>query len=226
MPFVPLINRTAFTFYSGAMSAEQLVHACAERGYPAAGLCDRDGLYAAVRFFKAAKRVGLKPVLGAEITGGTFRISDLGFGKERTVGRRLAGPSNPQSQIPNPKSSPVCLCEDRRGLRPPLRADHAPEPGAGPLRQGGGVRGGHGGRARGPPRLGRDPPLRPRESRQESGSGAGEPLRAPHGGPQGRRRRPRRGGLARSCPSSRRRGPPSWTPRATPSTASCAPPST
>ena len=55
MAFVPLLNRTAFTFYSGAMSAEGLVRACAERGHPAVGLCDRDGLYAAVRFYKAAK---------------------------------------------------------------------------------------------------------------------------------------------------------------------------
>ncbi len=73
MPFVPLVNRTAFTFYSGAMLPETLAAACAELGYPAAGLCDRDGLYAAVRFYKAARAAGIKPVLGAEITGGGYR---------------------------------------------------------------------------------------------------------------------------------------------------------
>jgi len=68
MSFVPLINRTAFTFYSGAMSPEDLAARCADLGYPAAGLCDRDGLYAAVRFYNAARTVGVKPVLGAEVT--------------------------------------------------------------------------------------------------------------------------------------------------------------
>src|SRR5512135_2038433 len=98
MPFVPLLNRTAFTFYSGAMSAEELVRACAEHGYGAAGLCDRDGLYAAVRFFKAAKRVGLKPVLGAEITGDGSR--EQGAGRRRIVDG--SGGSASRSPLPAP----------------------------------------------------------------------------------------------------------------------------
>lgn len=77
MPFVPLVNRTAFTFYSGAMLPETLAKACAGRGYAAAGICDRDGLYAAVRFYKAAKAAGIRPVLGAEITGKTLGIHEL-----------------------------------------------------------------------------------------------------------------------------------------------------
>ena len=225
MPFAPLINRTAFTFYSGAMSAEQLVHACAERGYPAAGLCDRDGLYAAVRFFKAAKRVGLKPVLGAEITGGTFRISDLGFGKERTVGRRLSGPSNPQSQIPNPKSSlfvfaktdegyaRLCGLITRRNLEPD-RFDRVGECAAA-------TAGGHLALLASDvtllyalEKVGKKAGVERRATSSRASRGTQRPTATPAP--------PRTGS---NCPSSPRRGPPSWTPRATPSTASCAPPS-
>ena len=61
---------------------------------------------------------------------------------------------------------------------------------------------------------------------KKAGAEAGEPLRAPLGGPQGRRRRPRRGGLAQAARSSPRPWPPSRTPRATPSTGSCGPSST
>lgn len=68
MAFVPLINRSAYTFASGTLTPEALAEACAGLGHAAAGLCDRDGLYGAVRFTKAAKAAGLKPLLGVEIT--------------------------------------------------------------------------------------------------------------------------------------------------------------
>ncbi len=98
MFFVPLVNRSAFTFYSGAMSVEQLVCVCAERGYNAAGLCDRNGLYAAVRFYKAAKRVGLKAVLGAEITGDGSR--EQGAGRRKNTGGSVG--SACRSPLPAP----------------------------------------------------------------------------------------------------------------------------
>ena len=82
MPFIPLLNRTAFSFYSGAMDVGGLVEACARLGHGAAGLCDRDGLYGAVRFTKACKAAGIRPVLGAELTAGS---RDKGQG---TGGRR------------------------------------------------------------------------------------------------------------------------------------------
>ncbi|MEJ2367179.1 MAG: DNA polymerase III subunit alpha [Acidobacteriota bacterium] len=50
------------------MSVEGLVEQAAAKGYGAAGLCDRDGLYAAVRFYNLAKRANLKPILGVELT--------------------------------------------------------------------------------------------------------------------------------------------------------------
>ncbi|MEW5765027.1 MAG: DNA polymerase III subunit alpha [Acidobacteriota bacterium] len=116
MEFAPLVNRSAFTFYSGTLTPEGWAEACARKGYAAAGLCDRDGLYGAVRFYKAAKAAGLHPVLGAEITDGTFRISDLGFGERRNhVASSGAVSSNPKSQIPNYKSSLFAFARDLEG---------------------------------------------------------------------------------------------------------------
>lgn len=68
MAFVPLINRSAYTFASGTLTPEALAEACAGLGYPAAGLCDRDGLYGAVRFTQAGKAAGIRPLLGVEVT--------------------------------------------------------------------------------------------------------------------------------------------------------------
>ena len=138
MPFVPLLNRTAFTFYSGAMSAEQLVHACTERGYTAVGLCDRDGFYAAVRFYKAARKAGIRAVLGAEITGTKIRIRKAESGNLMEFGKRNSESGNmkilgfhfrtPNSGIPNSSLfafaktnegySRLCQLITRRNLEP------------------------------------------------------------------------------------------------------------
>ncbi len=123
MFFVPLVNRSAFTFYSGAMSVEQLVGACAGRGYAAAGLCDRNGLYAAVRFYKAAKRAGIKPVLGAEITGDGSR--EQGAGRRRSVGSSCGSASRFPLPAPlfvfaktNEGYARLCHLITRRNLEP------------------------------------------------------------------------------------------------------------
>src|SRR3989442_15060184 len=40
----------------------------ARRGMPAVALCDRDGVYGAPRFTRAALDAGVKPIIGSEIT--------------------------------------------------------------------------------------------------------------------------------------------------------------
>ena len=116
MPFVPLVDRTAFTFYSGAMLPETLAKACAGRGYAAAGICDRDGLYAAVRFYKAAKAEGIRPVLGAEITGTVLGIAGVGIRKQKSAAKADgSAPFIPQSPIPSPKSPLFAFARDLEG---------------------------------------------------------------------------------------------------------------
>ena len=66
--YVELHASSAFSFLDGASLPEALVERAAELGYSALGLLDRDGVYGAPRFHLAAKRAGLKGIIGAELT--------------------------------------------------------------------------------------------------------------------------------------------------------------
>ncbi|MEO6036040.1 MAG: error-prone DNA polymerase [Verrucomicrobiota bacterium] len=68
MSYVELHARSAFSFLRGASHAEQLAEVAAQLGMPAMALCDRDGFYGAPRFFKKAGEMGLRPIVGAELT--------------------------------------------------------------------------------------------------------------------------------------------------------------
>ena len=66
--YIELHTSSAFSFLDGASLPEALVERAAALGYPAIGLLDRDGVYGAPRFHIAAKRAGLKGIIGAELT--------------------------------------------------------------------------------------------------------------------------------------------------------------
>jgi error-prone DNA polymerase len=68
MPPAELRAASAFSFLRGSSLPEELVHRAAELGLGAVALVDRDGLSGAPRFFKAARRAGLRPLVGAELT--------------------------------------------------------------------------------------------------------------------------------------------------------------
>ncbi len=66
--YVELHARSAFSFLQGASLPEELASRCAELESPAMAQLDRDGVYGAPRFYLAAKKVGIRAHLGAEIT--------------------------------------------------------------------------------------------------------------------------------------------------------------
>ena len=66
--YVELRCRSAFSFLEGASLPEDLVAAAASGGHDALALGDRDGVYGAPRFFAAARKTGLRPIVGAEIS--------------------------------------------------------------------------------------------------------------------------------------------------------------
>lgn len=68
MSYVELHTCSAFSFLEGASLPEQLVQEAALMGYPALALLDRDGLYGAPRFQKAARDARIRPLLGAEVS--------------------------------------------------------------------------------------------------------------------------------------------------------------
>ncbi len=67
--YVELHARSAFSFLEGASTPEDLAHACAGLNQPACAILDRDGVSGAVRFHMAAKKLGIRAHIGAEITG-------------------------------------------------------------------------------------------------------------------------------------------------------------
>jgi len=65
--YVELRCASAFSFLRGASLPEDLVERAAALDYPALALGDRDGLYGAPRFYRAAKEAGLHPIVGADV---------------------------------------------------------------------------------------------------------------------------------------------------------------
>jgi error-prone DNA polymerase len=59
---------SAFSFLEAASLPEALVERAAALGYSALALIDRDGVYGAPRFHKAARAAGIKPIIGCEVT--------------------------------------------------------------------------------------------------------------------------------------------------------------
>jgi len=79
--YVELHSASAFSFLQGASLPEALIDRAADLGYDALALVDRDGVYGAPRFHKAAVRAGIRPIIGAEltITNSEFRIPNSEF---------------------------------------------------------------------------------------------------------------------------------------------------
>src|SRR5262245_19918901 len=70
MSYIELHTSSAFSFLDGASLPGTLVDRAAELGYPALALLDRDGVYGAPQFYRAAKAAGIKAIVGAELTIG------------------------------------------------------------------------------------------------------------------------------------------------------------
>ena len=68
MSFCELHARSAFSFLRGGSNPELLAEACARARIPAMALCDRDGVYGAPRFHRAARERGVRPIVGCELT--------------------------------------------------------------------------------------------------------------------------------------------------------------
>jgi error-prone DNA polymerase len=68
LSYIELHAASAFSFLQGASLPEALVDRAAELGYSALALLERDGVYSAPRFHKAATAAGIQPIIGAELT--------------------------------------------------------------------------------------------------------------------------------------------------------------
>jgi error-prone DNA polymerase len=67
-PYIEMHARSAFSFLEGASLPEDLASRCSELGQPAMALSDAHGVFGAPRFHMAAKKAGIRALLGAEVS--------------------------------------------------------------------------------------------------------------------------------------------------------------
>jgi error-prone DNA polymerase len=115
--YVELHIASAFSFLQGASLPEALVDRAADLGYSALALLDRDGVYGAPRFHKAALAAGLKPIIGAELTIGRAGGAG-GAGGDRRLKEKSVPPIQPiPSVLPFQPFPLAVLCESQEGYR-------------------------------------------------------------------------------------------------------------
>ena len=90
--YIELHARSAFSFLEGASLPETLIATCANLKMPAMALLDRDGVYGSPRFHMAAKKIGLKAHIGAEVTA---QLLGHGFTRVHTDQFNNKNPSLP-----------------------------------------------------------------------------------------------------------------------------------
>ena len=66
--YTELHCHSGFSFLDGASSPDDLAAAAATQGYEALALTDHDGVWGAMEFAVACKPLGVRPIVGAEVT--------------------------------------------------------------------------------------------------------------------------------------------------------------
>src|SRR5438105_10621769 len=66
--YAELHCHSSYSLLDGASQPEELVAQASTLGLRALALTDHDGVYAAPTFCRLAERVGLRPIVGAELT--------------------------------------------------------------------------------------------------------------------------------------------------------------
>ncbi len=67
MAFVHLRAHTEFSVVDGTLRIDDAVAAAAADGQGALAITDLSNLFGAIKFYSAARRAGVKPIIGAEI---------------------------------------------------------------------------------------------------------------------------------------------------------------
>ena len=66
--YVPLWCKSNFSFLEGASHPDELVEEAYRLGLPAIALTDRDGVYGVVRAHVKARELGIKIIIGSQVT--------------------------------------------------------------------------------------------------------------------------------------------------------------
>jgi error-prone DNA polymerase len=132
-PFAELAARSHYSFLEGSASPHDLVETAARLGIGSLGLCDRNGLYGAVELMAAARRAGIRPVVGVElgtVDSGRIRLLARGLRGYGQLCRAISA-----AQLAGAKGQPrlrIAGLTDSPGLAeappPRLRRRHLPPP--------------------------------------------------------------------------------------------------
>lgn len=98
--FIHLRLHTEFSVVDGTNRIDDVVTAAAKDGQPALGISDLNNLFGGVKFYKAARGAGLKPVLGAEVMLQGFT--------DETPGAMPGGPQPAPHKV-------ILLVQDKQG---------------------------------------------------------------------------------------------------------------
>lgn len=91
--FIHLHNHSHYSLLDGACTIDALVHAAAEHNMPAVALTDHGVMFGALEFYKKAKKVGVKPIVGSEFyivtKGSRFEKVAIPLDKQEGRGRGI-----------------------------------------------------------------------------------------------------------------------------------------
>ncbi|MEO0080142.1 MAG: DNA polymerase III subunit alpha, partial [candidate division WOR-3 bacterium] len=103
--FVHLHNHSEFSLLDGASRIEEMVKLARQYGMRALALTDHGNMFGAIKFYKAAKDAGLKPIIGAEV------YVAPGDRREKKI----------HPDVPESSFHLTLLCQDEQGYRNLMR---------------------------------------------------------------------------------------------------------
>jgi error-prone DNA polymerase len=112
--YIELHTASAFSFLQGASLPEALVDRAAELGYESLALLDRDGVYGAPRFHKAAIAAGIRPIIGTELTLASLKAEGR---RQKSEVRSLTSASTSDFALQTSNFPLAVLCESADGYR-------------------------------------------------------------------------------------------------------------
>ncbi len=104
--FTHLHIHSAFSFLYGTFMPEALVQRAKDMGFGAIALTDKNGLYGAVRFHRAARSEAIKPILGSEVTlwdGTSLILLAASFVGYKNLSRLIS-----KAHSEGPRGKPAC----------------------------------------------------------------------------------------------------------------------
>ena len=122
MEYVELHSRSAFSFLEGSSLPEDLASRCADLEQRAVALADADGVYGAPRFHLAAKKLGIRALIGAEVRseeGSRYTLlaqNQLGYQNLCKLITRTKFRSNKPGKPENPFATQQDFAEYASGL--------------------------------------------------------------------------------------------------------------